>query len=186
MSYSAKVLADSISPDGVRLTTMEVTFPRIVLAEFNTHRMFSRNSASSRAIPVEKMIQRVLDDPFSPVWWGKNQSGMQAAEELSGEALRLARQHWLDARDFAISCVRLFQAPEISLHKQIANRLLEPFLWHTVVVTATEWENFFALRCHKDAPARDPRHCGDDARSASQQRATCRRLRRVAFAARRR
>jgi len=151
MSYAAKILADSISPDGVRLTTMEVTFPRIVLAEFNTHRMFSRNSASSRAIPVEKMIQRVLDDPFLPVWWGKNQSGMQATEELAGEALRLAKHHWLDARDFAVACVRLFQAPEINLHKQIANRLLEPFLWHTVIVTATEWENFFALRCHKDA-----------------------------------
>lgn len=162
MSYSAKILADSISPAGVRLTTMEVTFPRIVLAEFNTHRMFSRNSASSRAIPVEKMLARVMDDPFLPVWWGKNQSGMQANDELSDEIQHsddghssapsdreTARKHWLWARDFAVERVRSLQV--IGLHKQIANRLLEPFLWHTVIVTATEWENFFALRCHKDA-----------------------------------
>lgn len=161
MAYSCKVLADSMSPDHVRLTTLEVTFPRIVLAEFNTHRMFSRNSASSRAIPVEKMIQRVLDDPFIPVWWGKNQKGMQAAEELSDVAefipkfqevvsvRAMSQRQWLYARDFAVKFVRQLQ--ELDLHKQIANRLLEPWLWHTVIVTATEWDNFFALRCHKEA-----------------------------------
>jgi thymidylate synthase ThyX len=150
-----------MSPDGVRLTTLEVTFPRIVLAEFNTHRMFSRNSASSRAIPVEKMIQRVMDDPFVPVWWGKNQKGMQAAEELSdldppdGDGLRFgsprakSKLEWLHARNNAVESVRSLQAYD--LHKQIANRLLEPWLWHTVIVTATEWANFFALRRHKDA-----------------------------------
>jgi hypothetical protein len=60
MTHSTKILADSISPDGVRLTTLEVVMPRIVLAEFNTHRMLSRNSASSRAIPIEKMIRMVI------------------------------------------------------------------------------------------------------------------------------
>lgn len=88
MSYSAKILCDSVhSETGVRLTTMEITFPRIVLAEFNTHRVLSRNSASSRAIPISKMIERVKTDPFVPVWWGRNQKGMQAAEELT-EAMR--------------------------------------------------------------------------------------------------
>ena len=151
MAYSAKVLADSLSPDNVRLTTMEVTFPRIVLAEFNTHRMFSRNSASSRAIPVKKMLERVINDPFLPVYWGKNQKGMQASEELSPEAKALALEQWLLARDNAVNVVKVLQEPHIDLHKQIANRLLEPFLWHTVIVTSTEWENFWGLRCNKEA-----------------------------------
>ena len=84
MAYAAKIITDSVSEAGDRLTTMEVTFPRMVLAEFITHRVFSRNSASSRAIPVEKQLQRIMDDPFIPVWWGRNQSGMQADHELGG------------------------------------------------------------------------------------------------------
>lgn len=149
---------------------MEVTIPRIVLAEFNTHRMFSRNSASSRAIPVEKMLKRVQEDPFVPVFWGKNQKGMQAAEELSDEIdgyVSLgnkpdpghqgtsprwrAKSEWFKARDNAVETVKRLQMPDIDLHKQIANRLLEPFLWHTIIVTATEWDNWDALRTHKDA-----------------------------------
>lgn len=151
MSYSAKVLKDSISDAGHRLTTFEVTFPRIVLAEFNTHRVFSRNSASSRAIPVSKMLARVMEDPFVPTYWGKNQKGMQAAEELSPGAQALAQGEWLRARDNAVTSVKCLQAPDVDLHKQIANRLLEPWLWHTVIVTATEWANFFALRDNKMA-----------------------------------
>ena len=85
MSHAAKIIEDSESPDGVRLTTFEAEIPRIVLAEFNTHRVFSRNSASSRAIPVKKMIQRVLDDPYVPESWGKNQKGMQAGKDLEGD-----------------------------------------------------------------------------------------------------
>lgn len=149
MGYAAKILADHLGPSGKRIVTFEVTFPRIVLAEFNTHRMFSRNSASSRAIPVEKMLKRVQEDPFIPVYWGKNQKGMQAAEELQGEALARAQEEWLLQRDYAVSSVIALQA--IDLHKQIANRLLEPWLFHTVIVTATEYDNFFALRTHKDA-----------------------------------
>jgi len=152
VSYSAKAILDSLSPDGVRLTTMEVSFPRIVLAEFNTHRMFSRNSASSRAIPVEKMIARVLEDPFVPIYWGKNQKGMQAAEELGEREREQAAGTWLSARDEAVRSVRLL-AVDLDVHKQIANRLLEPWLWHTCIVTATEWDNFFALRRH---PAAQP------------------------------
>lgn len=151
MSYSAKILKDSISDEGFRLTTFEVTLPRIVLAEFNTHRVFSRNSASSRAIPVSKMLARVLEDPFVPTYWGKNQKGMAAAEELSPQAQVRANEQWLLGRDHAVSVVKRLQEPDIDLHKQVANRLLEPWLWHTVICTATEWANFFALRDNKAA-----------------------------------
>lgn len=149
MSYLAKVLSDSVNSEGDRLTTMEISLPRICLSEFNTHRMFSRNSASSRAIPVEKMLKRVEDDPFIPVYWGKNQKGMQADAELSQSEQLVAEHSWLKARDSAVKHAR--QLLEIGIHKQITNRLLEPWLWHTIIVTATEWENFFALRLHKDA-----------------------------------
>jgi len=133
------------------LVSLEVSFPRIVLAEFNTHRVFSRNSASSRAIPVSKMIERVTSDPFIPFFWGKNQKGMQAAEELSPEAQALAKKQWLRGRNIAVAIVKRLQDPSIDLHKQIANRLLEPFLWHTVIVTATEWDNYYALRNNRAA-----------------------------------
>ena len=146
MAYAAKIITDSVSEVGDRLTTMEVTFPRMVLGEFNTHRAFSRNSASSRAIPVEKQLQRILNDPFIPVWWGRKQSGMQADHELVGHDLEQAKAQWLAARDSAVDHVR--RLLELGLHKQITNRLLEPFMWHTVIVTATEWGNFFALRAN--------------------------------------
>jgi thymidylate synthase ThyX len=151
MAYACRILADSISPAGIRLTTLEVTFPRIVLAEFNTHRMLSRNSASSRAIPVEKQIARVETDPFVPIYWGKNQRGMTADAELTAAEQERAVEVWLNARDAAV--IRARALLSIGVHKQITNRLLEPFMWHTVIVTATEWENFFALRCH---PAAQP------------------------------
>lgn len=147
--YKAVVLADSVSKLGYRLTTMLVTFPRIVLAEFNTHRMLSRNSASSRAIPVQKRIQQVLDNPFVPEAFGRNQRGMQAAEVLQGDENNKAREEWLLAMQAAVEHARNLAALEV--HKQLANRLLEPFLWHTAIVSATEWDNFFALRCHPDA-----------------------------------
>ena len=149
MAYGVRVLRDSVSPDKLRLTTLEVTLPRIVLAEFNTHRVFSRNSASSRAIPVEKMLKRVEEDPFVPIYWGKNQKGMQADEELSQDLIDAAEETWLAARDHAV--YRVKQMVAIGVHKQIANRMLEPWLWHTIIVTSTEWGNFFGLRRHKDA-----------------------------------
>lgn len=149
MTHAARILADSISPDGVRLTTLEVTFPRIVLAEFNTHRMLSRNSASSRAIPVEKMIRMVEEHPYVPTHWGKNQKGMQANEELSEEDQVRAFLDWNAAKLQAIKFAK--KLLDIGVHKQITNRLLEPFMWHTVIVSATEWSNFFHLRRHKDA-----------------------------------
>jgi thymidylate synthase ThyX len=149
MSYACKIIADSISVQGNRLTTFEVTYPRMVLAEFNTHRLFSRNSASSRAIPVDKQIARLLEDPFIPIYWGKNQKGMQADEELSEEVQVALRETWLVARDNAIASAKILM--DAGVHKQITNRLLEPFMWHTVIVTATDWSNYFNLRDHEMA-----------------------------------
>jgi thymidylate synthase ThyX len=180
MSFAARILADSRSPAGFRLTTLEVTFPRFVLAEFNTHRVFSRNSASSRAIPIAKQLRRVLEEPYVPIEFGSNQPGMQAGAPLAGEARLAAERQWLLARDDAVrrvlglvadpgeiaagddlaehlgrveAAIREKSRPDswLNVHKQVANRLLEPFMWHTVIVTATEWDNFFNLRCHTDA-----------------------------------
>lgn len=180
MGFDAKVLADSRSPAGHRLTTLEATFPRFVLAEFNTHRVFSRNSASSRAIPIAKQLRRVLEDPYIPIEFGSNQPGMQAGTALTGVKRDAAEREWLHARDDAVRRVlglvsdpdaiapdddlldalgqieeairnRAQHAEWLNVHKQVANRLLEPFMWHTVIVTATEWDNFWNLRCHPDA-----------------------------------
>lgn len=149
MGYSVKILADSLSLVGARLTTMEISFPRYLLAEFNTHRAFSRNSASSRAIPILKMIERVEKEPFVPIYWGSNQPGMQAGPEIDKENQKLAKQAWLYGVKSAIKTSRRLH--ELGVHKEIANRPLEPYMWHTVVVTATEWSNFFALRNHDDS-----------------------------------
>ena len=151
MAYSARILLDSVSPAGVRLTTLEVTFPRFVLSEFNTHRVFSRNSASSRAVPTAKLLERVQSDPVLPLEWGRNKAGMSASDVLPAEEEEAAKRIWLQARDAAVEHARKLLA--LKVHKQELNRVLEPFLWHTVIVTATEWENFFALRC---APAAQP------------------------------
>ncbi len=144
MSYACKIIADSITLAGVRLTTFEITFPRMVLAEFNTHRAFSRNSASSRAIPVDKQLAKVKSDPFIPIHWGKNRKGMQAEVELTMGEQELAKTAWLKARDLAVQQTQ--ELLEIGVHKQITNRLLEPFMWHTAVCTSTEWWNYFHLR----------------------------------------
>jgi hypothetical protein len=149
MAFSAKVLKDSVTSKGQRLTTLELTYPRIVHAELLTHRVFSRNSASSRAIPIQKMIAKVWNDPVVPVWIGKNQSGMQANEELTGWRRWLAIKFWLLGSRAA--CILAWLLWKIGMHKQIANRVIEPWSWITVIVTATNWSNFFALRCHPDA-----------------------------------
>ena len=149
MTISAKIIADSISPDGIRLTTMLLRYPRFVHAEFMTHRVFSRNASSSRAIPIEKMIQAVIDDPAMPIHWGKNQKGMQAAQELSIDEQRQAMRGWMEAMMEAVDNARMLN--DLGLHKQIVNRVLEPFSHITVVVTATEWNNFLHLRDHEDA-----------------------------------
>jgi thymidylate synthase ThyX len=142
---NAAVIADSVSEAGVRLTTFEVTLHRFVLAELNTHRMFSRNSASSRAIPVSKQVARVVHDPAIPVEFGANQPGMQAAAALTGAAHDAALATWLTARDHAVEAVEALA--ELGVHKQVTNRILEPFMWHTAIVTSTDWDGFWEQRC---------------------------------------
>jgi hypothetical protein len=142
---SAIVIADSASPSGARISTLEVRIHRFVLAEFNTHRKFSRNSASSRAIPYAKMRQRVLEDPAIPVSWPAEQKGMQGGAELEGRFAAAAREVWLAGRDYAVAQADNLVA--LGLHKSVVNRLLEPFMWHTIVVTATDWSGFFVQRC---------------------------------------
>jgi hypothetical protein len=149
MTITAKIIADSVSPGGVRITTMQLRYPRFIHAEFMTHRMFSRNASSSRAIPVERLIEDVLLDPAMPVYWGKNQKGMQAREELSADEQLVAQALWLDARDRAVDIAVLMMRQGV--HKQIVNRVLEPFSHINVLVTATDWANFYALRRHEDA-----------------------------------
>lgn len=143
--YEARIVADSIN-QGVRLTSMLVTFPRCVLAEFNTHRAFSRNSASSRAIPIEKQVAAVMDTPFIPLEWTMKQKGMQGHRLLMDDDRHIAERLWLKARDAAVESVLELDS-YLEIHKQDANRLLEPWMYHTVLVTSTEWDNFFALRC---------------------------------------
>ncbi len=157
-TISAKsILASRHAQSGDRIDTLLLRYPRWIHAEFMTHRVFSRNAASSRAIPVERLIQDVLDDPAVPLFWGANQKGMQAGEECN-EPVRVSDKEyglwprgdaWLQARDNAVHMARAFAAA--GYHKQIVNRLLEPFSHITVVVTGTEWSNFFALRDHSDA-----------------------------------
>jgi len=149
MRHSVKILLDSISGERHRLTTFELVFPRIVLAEFNTHRLFSRNSASSRAIPVEKMIKMVETDPYIPTHWGKNQKGMQADQEVDASIAAQAEDSWIESAKIAVKQAK--KLLDLGIHKQITNRLLEPFMWHTVICTATEYDNFIHLRANKDA-----------------------------------
>lgn len=149
MQIKATMIADSVNPNGVRITTMELEYPRFIHSEFMTHRVFSRNSASSRAIPVVKVIEQVRNNPAMPVHWGKNQAGMQAKEELKGVELQFAIYQWKSAALEAAAMADTMA--DQGLHKQVVNRILEPFQLMKVVVTSTEWNNFFWLRDHTDA-----------------------------------
>lgn len=149
LQFEADVKCSSIHYErefGARLTTMTLTYPRCIHSEFMTHAMFSRNAASSRAIPITKMMKDVKENPFIPLHWGKNQKGMQAFTQIGDK--EKAIDEWLTARDNALRSVAALN--KLDLHKQIANRILEPWMWITVVVTgsAFAWENFFHLRCH--------------------------------------
>lgn len=150
----SKILLDSISSNGNRLVTLEVKFHRYILPEFNTHRVFSRNFRSSRAVPTKKLLEEVRTNPAIPVHFGKNQPGMQADEEhnvlmgLNGKILD-SRDAWIEAANMAADVAEKFA--EAGYHKQIVNRIIEPFMWVHGVVSSTEFENFFNLRCHKDA-----------------------------------
>jgi thymidylate synthase ThyX len=149
MPATARIIQDSTSPDGTRLTTFVLRYARLCHSELLTHRVFSRNSSSSRAIPVEKMIAWVKADPVLPVEWGQNQKGMQAGAPLSSEDAAEAEKIWLEARDDAIKHTE--RLLELGVHKQISNRILEPWHYIAVVLTATQFANWFGLRVHKAA-----------------------------------
>lgn len=168
MTITAEIIAHSAHPDCPDLISMKLRYPRFIHAEAKTHRLLliddaeielmqeislmddpalSRSASSSRAVPIDRMIQDVLDDPAIPVSWGSNQPGMQAGAEI--ESPQLAMEMWMNARDSAVDAAR--EAQSLGLHKQIVNRLIEPFAHISVIVTATEWDNFFSLRCHEAA-----------------------------------
>lgn len=150
MQIEAKIIAHSKSSvNGKEIITWELEYPRFCHSEVMTHRLFSRNAASSRAIPVAKMIEMVRQSPAAPVHWGKNQPGMQAKEELIGGDLVAAQCDWQAAANAAASVAN--RMVEVGVHKQITNRILEPFQWMKTVVTATEFDNWFWLRNHPDA-----------------------------------
>jgi thymidylate synthase ThyX len=148
---TAKIVADSNNTEirNKRITSFVLTYPRFIHSELMTHRMFSRNAASSRAIPISKFIEDVLTDPALPIHWGANQKGMQADIEVDETTKIKAMQIWNEARDSAVSHAK--QLNDLGIHKQIANRLMEPFFHITTLVTATEYENFFKLRAHSAA-----------------------------------
>lgn len=165
--YQAKIILDSKAPSGYRLTTFVLTYPRFIHSEFMTHRTKSRNAASSRAIPVKKMLESISINPAIPVEWGTAKSGMQAGIETVHKDL--AQKIWLEAsQQMIIAAQKLAgivsvdndgnivpddspNAIKLNIHKQISNRIVEPWMWMTVICTATDYENFFALRCHPDA-----------------------------------
>lgn len=142
------LLASLNKETGNILYTWVLTYPRFILSEVNTHRMFSRNTSSSRAIPVKTLRSRVLHDPFIPEYWGSNQKGMQAGDELNFLKKCLCKAMWGLLRYPAVAASWGFE--KIGLHKQIANRILEPWMWTRQIVSATELENFFSQRCQEN------------------------------------
>lgn len=144
----AKIIADSYNSEfDSRVTTFELNYPRLIHSELMTHRLFSRNAASSRAIPIANVINMVRENPAMPVHWGKNQAGMQATYSVSNEDA--AKALWINAAETAASHAVVMK--DMELHKQVVNRILEPYQWMKVVVTSTCYNNWFWLRWHKDA-----------------------------------
>lgn len=145
--FSSHVIADTINLLGKRITTLEITYPRFIHAEIMTHRDRSRNAGSSRAIPWPTMQKRIEEEPVIPIHWGAEQKGMQTGGEINlpGNATAI----WLKARDYAMQ--QAAKLAELGVHKSLCNRLTEPFMWITVVMTSTSWRNFFQQRCHEDA-----------------------------------
>ena len=153
-NITAKVICDSISEQGVRLTTFEIEYPRIVMSEFNTMRAISKNSSSSRAIPVSKMLEHTNSINLKPIYFGSKKSGMQAGDELVGEDLQYAKSTWESALHSMVHSAKILD--DCGVAKEVCNRLVEPFQLVKVVCTATDWDNFFNLRLHPDA---DPNIC---------------------------
>ena len=144
----AVIVADSVDTRGNRITSFLLTYPRFIHSELMTHRMFSRNSASSRAIPFEKMVKMIEEDPFIPIAWQKDHKGMQGSEYIT-EPLEIGerRLYWKECAIESVKNAKNLNA--LGVTKQLCNRLLEPFMWHTTLVTATELKGFFELRCPK-------------------------------------
>ena len=153
-NISAKVICDSISEAGVRLTTFEIEYPRIVMSEFNTMRAISKNSSSSRAIPVSKMLEHTKNINLKPIYFGSKKSGMQAGDELLGVELEQAKGVWEASLRNAVESSEMLDS--LGVAKEVTNRLVEPFQLVKVVCTATDWDNFFNLRLHPDS---DPNIC---------------------------
>lgn len=146
---TAIILADSISPNGIRLTTFQLTYWRAIHSELMTHRMFSRCAQSSRATPIKKNIEAVLNNPWRPAVWTANDKGMVAKQNIPEDTVPVVELAWKTA---AKSMATIASALEqVGLHKQVVNRLLEPFSSINVVVSSTDWNNFWKLRCAKDA-----------------------------------
>lgn len=149
---TAKIIADTKSRAGVRITTFEITYPRVILAEVNTHRLLSKSSASSRAIPVVKRLEAMdAGMVWKPQFDGAvaNKPGMQSTEKLADDMVGPARMIWDDYIYEAMEAARQLNATGV--HKQYVNRMLEPFMYQKTVVTSTEWDNYFKLRDHSDA-----------------------------------
>jgi hypothetical protein len=151
MACEVRVIEDSLNPyNKIRITTLQLRYWRGIHAEFMTHRVFSRNASSSRAIPVSTFLKQVWNDPATPVHWGANQPGMKARDELTGYKKKFAQFMWKTSGKMVCSLVWLTNKVS-SPHKQVFNRLLEPWQYISVIVTSTEWDNFFELRNHPDA-----------------------------------
>ena len=145
----AEIVAHSLSPQRDELISVLCTFPRIILAEVNTHRMLSKNTSSSRAIPFKKMVEAIENDPFIPIAWQKEHKGMQGSEYITKEVfIKEANANWLQARDYAVKQAE-YLSQTCQVTKQLCNRLLEPFMWTTMLITGSKegWDNFFNLRC---------------------------------------
>ena len=147
----AEIVGHSLSPQNDELITVLCTFPRIILAEVNTHRMLSKNTSSSRAIPFHKMVKAVEENPFIPIAWQKEHTGMQGYEYFTDSVeIEGCKKLWLEGRDKAIEVsLSLNNGEFIGVTKQLCNRLLEPFMWTTMLITGSKegWDNFFELRC---------------------------------------
>lgn len=134
---------------GPALTTLTCRYPRFIHAQVLTHRAFSRNAASNRAMPFEAVVEAVQRDPARPLRWESEKRGMVGGQTLGHLEAAHADNIWSTARDLAISAARTLH--DYGAHHQIVNRILEPYQWITTIITATEWENFFDLRCADDA-----------------------------------
>lgn len=151
MTISAKVICHSRWEGSPDLFTLQLEYPRFIHSEFMTHRMFSRNASSSRAVPVITALKRIVKDPAMPIFWGKNKPGMQASEEVGSFKKKLSKGLWKASMYTSVAYAYLLH--KAGGHKQHVNRITEPFQHISVVVTATHWDNFFDLRLH---PAAQP------------------------------